>query len=89
MNFADGIPVVGHIKGGIHYICNDKEGGTRAMKNATRTTFVMGAGVAGFVAGGPVGAFAAGVGGGAAIDGVYTGVESVVNKEYRPNGYFR
>jgi hypothetical protein len=26
-NFADGIPIVGHVKGAIHYTCGDKEGG--------------------------------------------------------------
>ena len=27
-----GLPVVGHIKGGIHYACGDKDGGDKAMK---------------------------------------------------------
>ena len=35
-NFADKVPVVGHIKGGIHYACGDKEGGDKAMMHATR-----------------------------------------------------
>ena len=41
---ADGIPVVGHVKGAIHYACGDSEGGNKAMMSVTRTTGVMGAG---------------------------------------------
>lgn len=36
-DFADKLPVVGHIKGGIHYACGDREGGDKAMMNATRS----------------------------------------------------
>ena len=35
-DFADRQPVIGHIKGGIHYACGDREGGDKAMMNATR-----------------------------------------------------
>ena len=35
-DFADKVPVVGHIKGGIHYACGDREGGDKAMMHATR-----------------------------------------------------
>lgn len=85
---ADGIPVVGHAKGVIHYACGDKEGGNKAMMSATRTTGVMGAGAAGFLVGGPVGAVAAGVAGGAAFDTSVTVIDSVANDEYRPSGYY-
>lgn len=85
---ADGIPVLGHAKGAIHYVCGDKEGGDKAMMSATRTTSVMGAGAAGFLVGGPVGAIAGGVAGGAAFDTTVTVVDSVVNDEYRPSGYY-
>ena len=35
-DFADRIPVVGHVKGGIHYACGDRDGGDKAMMRATR-----------------------------------------------------
>ena len=35
-DIADAVPVVGHIKGGIHYACGDREGGDKAMMHATR-----------------------------------------------------
>ena len=35
-DLADAIPGVGHIKGGIHYACGDREGGDKAMMHATR-----------------------------------------------------
>jgi len=75
---ADGIPVVGHVKGSIHYALGDKEAGDNAMKSASRTTAVIG----GAALGGPAGAIAAG----AAIDGITTGIDSAVHKEYRPAG---
>ena len=82
----DGIPAVGHVKGGIHYACGDKDGGDKAMKSASRTTGVMGGGVVGFFAAGPLGAAAGGVAGGLAMDGLTTGIDSAVHKEYRPSG---
>ena len=63
-DLADGIPVVGHAKGGIHYICGDEEGGEKAMISATRTTVVAGSGVVGTFVAGPVGAVAFGMHGG-------------------------
>ena len=36
-DFADKLPVVGHVKGGIHYACGDREGGDKAMMHATRS----------------------------------------------------
>ena len=83
---VDGIPAVGHVKGGIHYAFGDKDGGDKAMKSASRTTGVMGGGVVGFFAGGPIGAAAGGVAGGLAMDGLTTGIDSAVHKEYRPSG---
>lgn len=56
---ADGIPVVGHAKGLVHYAVGDTEGGNSAMKSAIRTTGTMAAGAGGFLVGGPVGAIAA------------------------------
>ncbi|KAE9547603.1 hypothetical protein FO519_009185 [Halicephalobus sp. NKZ332] len=84
---ADGIPVVGHVKGTIHYVAGDTEGGDKAMKSASRTTGVVAGGVGGFFVGGPVGAVAGGIAGGAAMDGITTVVDSAVHDEYRPAGY--
>ena len=67
-DLADGIPVVGHAKGGIHYICGDEEGGDKAMISATRTTVVAGSGVVGTLVAGPVGAVALGINGGLLYD---------------------
>ena len=86
---TDGIPVIGHIKGGIHYAAGDKEGGEQAMKAASRTTGVIGGGVGGFLVGGPVGAVAGGVSGGVAMDGIMTGAESAIEGEYKPNGILK
>ena len=85
-DFANGFPVVGHVKGGIHYACGDREGGDNAMKSASRSTGVIIGGVAGGLVGGPVGAVAGGIAGGAAVDGVTTGIDSAVHGEYRPAG---
>lgn len=57
---VDSVPVVGHVKGTVHYICGDKDRGDNAMKAASHTTGVIGEGVAGFLIGGPVGAAAGG-----------------------------
>ncbi len=66
-NLLDSLPVVGHVKGVIHYVCDDKEGGDRAMRLATRSAAVLGAATAGAL-GGPVGAIAAGAAAGACYD---------------------
>ena len=83
---VNGIPAVGHVKGGIHYLCGDKDGGDKAMKSASRTTGVMGGGVVGFFVAGPPGAAAGGIAGGLAVDGLTTGIDSAVHDEYRPSG---
>jgi len=82
---VDNVPVVGHVKGAVHYVCGDKEGGDKAMKSASRTTGVVLGGAAGIV-GGPAGMVAGGVAGGAAVDGLTTGVESAIKGEYTPSG---
>ena len=84
--FIDCIPIVGHVKGGIHYACGDREGGDKAMKSASRTVGVMGGATIGFFVGGPVGAAAGGISGGLALDGLTTGIDSAVHEEYRPSG---
>ncbi|CAG0903252.1 unnamed protein product [Darwinula stevensoni] len=87
LNVADGIPVVGHAKGLVHYAVGDTEGGTKAMKTATRSTAVIGGGIGGFVVGGPVGAVAGGIGAGAAMDTTTTVIESAIRDEFSPSGY--
>lgn len=74
----DAIPGAGHLKGLVHYATGDTEGGDKAMKAATRTAAVLGAGA---LTGG-VGA----VGAGLAMDGLYTGVESALAGEFRGEG---
>ena len=65
--FADGVPVVGHIKGGVHYALGEEEKGETAMKSASRTTGVIIGGVAGTIVGGPAGGVAGGIAGGSAV----------------------
>ena len=83
---ADAVPVVGHVKGVIHYAVGDHEGGHQAMKASSRTVGVLGGGAAGFLVGGPVGAVAGGVVGGATMDGVTTAIDSNVHGQFRPSG---
>lgn len=77
-SLADGIPIVGHIKGGIHYALGDEAKGAQSMKSASRTVGVIGGGVGGFFVGGPAGSVAGGIAGGAAVDGIVTGIDSAV-----------
>ncbi|GMT11644.1 hypothetical protein PFISCL1PPCAC_2941, partial [Pristionchus fissidentatus] len=85
-NVADGIPIVGHVKGAIHAVAGDFPGARNAIKSANRSVGVVSGGVVGFLTLGPIGAVAGGIAGGAAIDGIQTGVESAVYREFRPNG---
>jgi len=85
IGLVDGTPVVGHIKGAIHYAVGDTEGGDQIMRSASRTIGVIGGGVAG-IAGGPAGMVAGGIAGGAAADGIITGIESGIHGEFRPSG---
>ena len=85
---ANGLPVVGHIKGGIHYAVGDKKGGDEAMKAASRTTGVVIGGIAG-IPGGPAGMVAGGIAGGAVMDGITTGVESAIEGKFTPNGQIK
>ena len=64
----------------------DEEAGNIAMKSASRTTGVLGAGLGGFFLAGPAGAVAGGVAGGLAMDATTTMFDSAVHREYRPNG---
>lgn len=82
---ADATPIVGHVKGAVHYALGDTEKGDGCMKSASRTTAVVAAGVAtggsGLLVAGAAAATA-----GVVADGVTTGVDSAVHNEYRPSG---
>ncbi|MGH0141274.1 UNVERIFIED_CONTAM: hypothetical protein FKN15_077998 [Acipenser sinensis] len=85
---VDSVPVVGHVKGTVHYICGDKKGGDKAMKAASHTAGVIGGGVGGFLVGGPAGAVVLGAAGGALMDGAITIGDSAVNGENaKPYGF--
>jgi hypothetical protein len=87
---VDAIPIVGHIKGGIHYAAGDSEGGEQALKASSRSVGVALGGIAGFVAGGPVGAFAGGAAGGVVSDGIISGVDLLANGgDSKPYGYVK
>jgi hypothetical protein len=82
---ADGTPVVGNIKGGIHYAVGDITGGAKAMKPASRTTGVVVGGFAGIPAG-PGGIVMGCLAGGAAMDGIITGASSAIEGRFVPYG---
>merc|ERR1712172_428371 len=86
IGLLDGTPVVGHLKGAIHYAVGDTEGGDQVMRSASRTIGVIGGGVVGIATGGPAGMVAGGALGGAAADGIITGIESGIHGEFRPSG---
>ena len=77
---ANGIPVVGHVKGGVHYIMGDIKKGNRSMEASTRTTAVFGAGLiaGGLGAGVAVGAIA-GIGTGVVYDSAATVIDAAKN----------
>ncbi|KAJ5116800.1 hypothetical protein N7456_001148 [Penicillium angulare] len=75
-DIADGIPVVGHIKGVVHFAMGDTEAGIRAEEGATRTLAVVAAGALVAASGGTAAPILAGVVAGLAADGVLTGIES-------------
>ena len=77
---VDGLPVVGHAKGVVHYAMGDVDKGNRSMEAATRNVAVLGAGLAtgGLGAGVALGA-AAGVGAGVAYDATATAIDGAVN----------
>lgn len=75
---ADGTPIVGHIKGGVHIALGDQKRGEDIIKSSTSSTGM----VVGGIVGGPAGAIA----GGTAMDAIITGVDSAIQGEYRPFG---
>lgn len=82
---VNGVPVVGHVKGFIHYALGDKKGCNHCMEAASRSTAVVGGAVLGS-AGGPVGAAAGAAAAGVAADGVATGIASAKHQKWRGHG---
>lgn len=79
-SFADAIPVVGHVKGCVHYAMGDTDAGNKSMEASTRTTAVLGAGIAtGGLGGGLALGAGVGVGTGVAYDGTATLIDGAVN----------
>ena len=77
-DYADALPVVGHIKGGVHYAMGDNDKGDQSMKSASRSLAVAAGGVGGMIAAGPAGAVAGGIAGGVAIDSITTASEVLI-----------
>lgn len=75
---VDGTPIIGHVKGVVHHILGDHEQGWNVIKSATSSTGA----VIGGVFGGPAGAVA----GHLLTDAAITGVESAINKDFKPHG---
>ena len=86
LGVVEGTPIVGHALGAGYYIAGKREWGDYAMKSASRTTGVIGGGVAGFFIGGPVGSYIGGISGGLTMDGITTAVETAIHKEFVPHG---
>lgn len=87
LELADGLPVVGHVKGVIHYATGDREKGDACMKAASRSLAVTVATVATGGAAGAVLATGAAVGTGLGMDCITTIVDSAVHDEFRPSGH--
>lgn len=68
---ATSTPGVGHVVGGVQMVCGYTDSGLETMDKSTRTTAVMGGGMAGLI-GGPAGAIAGGIAAGTTYDGVTT-----------------
>jgi len=84
---ADSTPVVGHVKGLVHYAMDDDEHGHQCMIGASRTTAVLAAGaVTGGLGGGLVAGGLAGVGTGVIYDGGHSVIDSAVNDDRRTHG---
>nr|XP_046909920.1 uncharacterized protein LOC124491317 [Dermatophagoides farinae] len=90
-NFVDFLPIVGHFKGGIQHLTGDHEEGNHALKAATRTSVMMGAGAVATIFTGGLTAILAGIAVGAAFDssdsiihneprGLFAAVDKAVNK---------
>ena len=84
-DLADGLPVVGHVKGIVHYSKGDREHGDKCMKDASKSLAVacamtVTAGAGALVAGSVAVASSTG------MDGVITACDSAAHREFRPHG---
>ena len=88
---CDNTPVVGHVKGVVHYASGDKEHDNQCMIESTRQTLLFGVS---FLTGGlGYGVVATGMAYGLAVistniayDGVHSAVDSIVHNEHRTHG---
>jgi len=86
---SSGTPVVGHVRGIVHYATGGEDGkerGEQCLKDANHSTGAIIGGTAGFFMGGAAGAIAGGIAGAQAVDGLTTGVEKAMGREFCPNG---
>ncbi|CAD7957258.1 unnamed protein product [Amoebophrya sp. A120] len=90
LTFVSSVPLVGHIKGIVHFVEGDDELGTQCMHSATRPILVIGAAAATAVTcgGALLPAAGAAVMGGVVNDGVFSAVDSAVQNEKKMHGLF-
>uniref|UniRef100_A0A7E4V2T8 PX domain-containing protein n=1 Tax=Panagrellus redivivus TaxID=6233 RepID=A0A7E4V2T8_PANRE len=67
-DLINGIPIVGHVKGVVHFARHDPDGGKRALSAATRSLIVVGSGFSAKQVGGVIGAAGAGLFAGVGYD---------------------
>ncbi|XP_068241205.1 uncharacterized protein [Palaemon carinicauda] len=87
--FVDSVPLVGHLKGGIHYARGDRNRGDVAMKASSHTSAAIVGGIGGFFVGGPLGATLGGMAAGTAMDSIITLSEFGVSRRYKPEGILK
>lgn len=85
---CDSLPVVGHIKGGIHYILGQNERGHLAMKSASGSVVLIIAATGGTIAGGPAGGAAASLAASKGYEVMITAIDTTLNGR-REDGRFR
>lgn len=87
---ADAIPVVGHVKGIVHYATGDTTKGDNCMKAATKATIILAAGaVTGGVDGGIALGALAGVSASVTTDAIVGAIDKDENGNYKPQGLIR
>lgn len=88
-DLVDDLPVVGHVKGAVHYSLGDEAHGDACMRGASRNLAVCSAATAaGVVTAGPgvLAVAAAAAGAGMSADIVTSGLDSYRHDEWRPAG---
>ena len=84
-NVADATPIVGHVKGAVHYSLGDTEKGDGCMKSASRTAAMV---VTGVVTG-RSGLLTAGGASALVAEGVTTLIDSTIHNECRPSSIIK